>query len=102
MGMHRNSRTMKLASMAVGESLWFAAPPLKPLASFMQNMGVDMRRVEEHQDDVKFIQKKWIAVNPDTAETIILVCVSKLARETTNDHVGRRVPDTDRGLREAQ
>jgi hypothetical protein len=80
MGMHRNSRTTKLAAMAVGESLWLSAPTLKPLAAFMNNLGVDMRRVEEHYPDVKFTQKKWIAVNPDTAETVILVCVTKMER----------------------
>ena len=80
MGMHRNSRTTKLAALAVDESVWLEAPTLKPLASFMNNLGVDMRRVEEHYPDVQFTQKKWIAVNPDTAETMVMVRVTKLNR----------------------
>jgi len=43
----------------------------------MSNIGVDTRRVEAVQDDIEFTQKKWIAVDPVTAETIILIRVSK-------------------------
>lgn len=87
MGMHRNSRTTKLAAMSIGESLWLPVPDATRLSAHMNNIGVDMRRVEEHQADVKFTQKKWIAMNPDTGDTIFLVRVTKLNRqEIPNDN----------------
>lgn len=77
MTFHANSRTSKLAAMSSGESLWFQVPDARATSAFMSNLGVDTRRVEAVQDGVEFTQKKWIALNPDTAETIILIRVSK-------------------------
>lgn len=86
MTFHANSRTSKLAAMSPGDSTWFQVPDARTTPAFMSNIGVDTRRVEAVQDDIEFTQKKWIAVDPVTAETIILIRVSKTYKPFHGDN----------------